>query len=263
MNYLVIYPGRFHTFHLGHLASYEYLTRKYGSDSVYIATSNVQDPETSPFSYADKVAMMTKLGIPASHVVQVKNPYRADEIVGNLSAEEKDSTALIFAVSEKDRDRFQFGTKRNGEPSYMQPMPANINKLKPLTQHAYIDVTPTVNFQVQGQSVNSASQLRKMYIEGNDADREQIITELYGAYHADLKAMFDQRLGVDAPQEAVIYGKERRYAGDAPVKVMRERREQLIKRITEMREQLAQFRRLNLNEQIIVDYMDEKKTRKK
>jgi len=116
---------------------------------------------------------------------------------------------------------------------------------------------------VQGQSVNSASQLRKMYIEGNDADREQIITELYGAYHADLKAMFDQRLGVDAPQEAVIYGKERRYAGDAPVKVMRERREQLIKRITEMREQLAQFRRLNLNEQIIVDYMDEKKTRKK
>jgi nicotinamide mononucleotide adenylyltransferase len=52
MNYLVIYPGRFHPFHLGHKASYDYLTKKYGENSVYIATSAVQDPETSPFAYA-------------------------------------------------------------------------------------------------------------------------------------------------------------------------------------------------------------------
>ena len=32
MNYLVVYPGRFHPFHQGHLASYNYLTKKYGDD---------------------------------------------------------------------------------------------------------------------------------------------------------------------------------------------------------------------------------------
>ena len=243
MNYLVVYPGRFHLFHLGHLASYEYLAKKYGSDSVYIATSNVQDPETSPFNYADKVAMMTNLGIPASHIVQVKNPYRADEIVGNLSEEEKNSTALIFAVSEKDRNRFKFDPKKNGEPSYMQPLPANIKKLQPLTQHAYIDVTPTVNFQVQGQQVNSASQLRKMYLDGNSADRDQIITDLYGSPSADLRAMFDQRLGANQPQEAVIYGKERRFAGDAPVTVMRESRLQKLQENIQLLRQKLQTRR--------------------
>ena len=34
MNYLVIYPGRFHPFHRGHRASYEYLAKKYGEDHV-------------------------------------------------------------------------------------------------------------------------------------------------------------------------------------------------------------------------------------
>jgi hypothetical protein len=36
-----------------------------------------------------------------------------------------------------------------------------------------------------------------------------------------------------------------------------------MKKITEMQEQLACFRRLKLTEQTIVDYIDEKKTRKK
>ena len=94
MNYLVIYPGRFHPFHRGHMASYDWLTKKFGNDSVYIATSNVQAPITSPFNYSDKVMMMTKLGVPASHIANVKDPYKSVEITGNLSDEEKKKTAM-------------------------------------------------------------------------------------------------------------------------------------------------------------------------
>ena len=247
MNYLVIYPGRFHTFHLGHLASYEYLARKYGSDSVYIATSNVQDPETSPFSYADKVAMMTKLGIPASHIVQVRNPYQAKEIVDNIPEEQKANTALIFAVSAKDmldeKPRFTFGTKKNGEPSYMQPLPEDKKFIEPMTKHAYVDITPTVDFRVSGADANSASEIRQRYIKGNDADRDQIITDLYANYYPELRDIFDQKLG----------------ATDQPSENLHERQRQLQAKITEMREQLAQFRRLKLIEQVIADYLDEKK----
>ena len=263
MNYLVIYPGRFHPFHLGHKASYDYLTKKYGENAVYIATSSVQDPETSPFAYEDKVKMMTKLGVPASHIVQVKNPYQASEIVGSLSDEERANTALIFAVSAKDGARFNFAPKKNGNPSYLQPIPDNIKKLKPLTTHGYVAITPTVNFRVKGQDADSASAVRKLYRDGNDTDRMQIITDLYGTTDPELKDIFDQRLGVNEPGEGIIYGKEQIFAGDNPVSVMRERREQLMKKITEMQEQLARFRRLKLTEQTIIDYIDEKKTRKK
>jgi hypothetical protein len=267
MNYLVIYPGRFHPFHRGHKASYDYLTKKYGENSVYIATSAVQDPLTSPFSYSDKVKMMTKLGVPASHIVQVRNPYQAKEITDTLSDEEKSNTALIFAVSEKDMlegsSRFRFDPKKNGDPSYLQPMPENAKKLQPMTKHGYVAVTPTVNFKVSGQDADSASAIRKLYREGNDADRQQIIADLYGVSDPELKDIFDERLGVTEPKEAVIYGQERIFAGDNPVSVMRERREKLLTKITEMREQLAHFRRLKLTEQTIVDYIDEKTARKK
>ena len=259
MNYLVIYPGRFQPFHLGHQASYDYLTKHYGENSVYIATSDLTDPETSPFTFADKVDMATKLNIPSNHIVQVKNPYRADEIVGQLSDEEKATTALIFAVSAKDGERFSFKPKKDGSPSYLQPLPENLKKLKPITKCAYVTITPTVNFKVKGADANSATQIRQLYRDGNDADRAQIITDLYGTPDQHLREIFDEKLGTGEPEVNIAYGPEGIYAGDAPGQVMRERREQLMAKITEMRGQLARFRRLNLSEQVIQDYVDEKR----
>jgi hypothetical protein len=251
MNLLVVYPGRFHPFHLGHKASYDYLAKKYGADNVYIATSDLQQPGTSPFSFSDKVAMMTKLGIPASHIVQTKNPYQVKEIVNSLP--DPENTALIFAVSKKDMEgdsaRFKFGTKKNGEPSYMQPLPENLKKLEPLTKHAYLDVTPTVNFKVRGQDANSASEIRKMYIKGNDADRDRIITDLYGTFYPDLRDIYDEKL---LPKEMPA----------EPFEPLQERRKKLLAKITEMKQQLAQFKRIQITEEQ-QDYIDEKTSRKK
>jgi hypothetical protein len=263
MNYLVIYPGRFHPFHQGHKASYDWLTDQFGKNNVYIASSSVQDPKTSPFKFSDKVKMATKLGVPASHVVNVKNPYQATEITSVLSAEEKDNTALIFAVSAKDAERFNFAPKKDGSPGYLQPVPENEKGMKTMTKHGYVAITPTVNFRVKGADANSASEIRKLYRDGNDIDRLQIITDLYGTPDSELKDVFDERLGVNEPQEGIIYGQETVFAGDNPVSVMRERREILTKKITEMQERLAAFRRTKLTEHEIADYIDEKKPRKK
>ena len=257
MNYLVIYPGRFHPFHLGHKASYDWLTKQFGENSVYIASSNVQDPDTSPFTFADKVAMMTKLGVPVGHVVNVKNPYQATEITSSLADEEKQNTALVFAVSAKDAERFSFAPKKDGSPSYLQPLPENKKGLKPMTKCGYIAITPTVNFKVKGVDANSASQIRKLYLDGNDNDRKQIITDLYGAPDAELQAIFDERLGVNKPQDAVIYGQEKVFAGDNPVNVMRESRmAKLQENIQMLRYQLKALRESQ-------DYIDERRPRKK
>ena len=256
MNYLVIYPGRFHPFHQGHMASYEWLTKQFGENNVYIASSNVQDPETSPFTFGDKVTMMTKLGVPSGHIVNVKNPYQATEITSMLSSEEKADTALVFAVSEKDAERFNFKPKKDGSPGYLQPVPENKKGMKPMTKHGYVAITPTVNFRVKGADANSASQIRKLYLEGNDNDRFQIITDLYGSPDPELKAIFDKRLGVNAPQDAVIYGQEKVFAGDAPVNVMRESRAQKLQENIEfMRKKLRALREKQ-------DYIDEHRPRK-
>lgn len=262
MNYLVIYPGRFHPFHLGHQATYNFLTRKFGTDSVYVVSSRRQD-DASPFGFDDKEKMMIRLGVPAGRIVPVKNPYQATEITSALSDEQKANTAIIFAVSEKDAERFDFRPKTDGTASYLQALPDDIKRLRPMTQQGYVTVAPTVNFRVSGQDANSASQIRQLYKDANDNDREQIIADLYGAPDAELRDIFDQRLGADAPQEGIIYGQEQIYTGDNPVTVMRERGEKLRTKITEIRQQLANFRQRQLTENSSSDYIDECRTRKK
>ena len=252
MNLIVVYPGRFHPFHLGHKASYDYLVKKYGAENVYIATSDVQAPATSPFSYSDKVSMMTKLGIPASRIARVKNPYQVKEITDNLP--EPDNTALIYAISEKDMvgdgARFKFGTKKNGDPSYMQPMPESLKKLQPLSKHAYVDITPTVNFQVRGVDANSASEIRKMYIKGSDADRDQIITDLYGTYYPELRDTFDAKLGVSQQAQELI--REARDSGSPQAL-------RVLERILFLERAAHEY---GPSEVLVEDYIDEKKTRK-
>ena len=191
MQTLVIYPGRFHPFHRGHLASYQWLTKRFGEDSVFVATSVKQEPETSPFDFADKQMMMAKLGIPSGHVVQVKNPYQAQEITQNFDPED---TVLIFAISDKDAERISFKPKRDGSPAYLQPFPDNGKGLLPMSKHGYAILTPRVDFKVQGQDADSASQIRKLYVKSNDAGRDSILVDLYGDADANLRKIFDQRL---------------------------------------------------------------------
>jgi len=247
MNYLVIYPGRFHPFHKGHKASYDWLTKQYGDASVFIATSGVQAPVTSPFSYSNKVMMTTKLGIPASRVVNVKNPYQATEITAGVPEELKGSTVLIFAVSAKDAERFSFAPKKDGSPGYLQPLPKNKKLIKPMTKHGYIVITPTINFQVNGVDANSASEIRKMYLKGNDRDKDQVIADLYGQPDPAIRAVFDKKLGIS--EQAQNYIRESRQIGNVKVVEWLENVLQLEKQANSIHTDF---------EQINPDYIDEK-----
>jgi hypothetical protein len=211
MRTVVIYPGRFHPFHRGHKASYDYLVKRYGDRNVFVVSSDKQELETSPFSFADKMDMMTKLGINPGQIAQVANPYQAKEIKDEI--DDPENTILIFAVSEKDMSgedaRFNFKPKKDGTPSYMQPLPSDGESMKNMTQHAYVAVTPTVNFRVRGADANSASQIRKEYIAGNDADRDQIIADLYGNVDPGIRDIFDRKLGTGRPVEMVSESRAR------------------------------------------------------
>jgi hypothetical protein len=273
MNYLVIYPGRFHPFHQGHRASYDYLTKKYGENNVYIATSDVTAPITSPFKFDDKVKMITRLGIPASHVVKVKNPYQSGEITASLSPEEKNNTVLIFAVSAKDMQpasdgnssgpRFQFGIKRNGEPSYLQPMPENSKQLQPMSKHAYVAVTPTVNFRVQGADADSAKQIRNLYINAGTENRDNIIADLYGEAYPDIRDIFDASLGTAERVQEVIYGTPIVDAGikDPGIREQRKKIAKLLESIQHLEQQVEQSHQ-SYNEDLIEDYIDERWSQK-
>ena len=177
---VAIYPGRFHPFHKGHASVYDFLKRKF--NDVYIATSNKVDPPKSPFSFPEKRTMMLAAGIPANAIVQSKQPYRAEEI---LSKYDPETTAVIFAVSKKDMEedpRFSFAPKKDGSPSYFQPL-NKVDEMKPFNQHGYITVVPTLDFTVLGQPMRSATELRRDFAKADTDTQKDMITDLYGTYN--------------------------------------------------------------------------------
>jgi hypothetical protein len=215
---------------------------------------------------------LTKLGIPASHIVKVRNPYQAQEIVKDVA--DPEDTVLIFAVSEKDMDgdaaRFKFGIKKNGEASYMQPYPEGGKKLKSMSKHAYVMITPTVDFKVMDKDANGASTIRDLYANGNDNDRGYIIHDLYGMDDYAIRELFDKKLGV-AKKLADIVVQEPSLDGDVidqPMPVVRnenkQRRTKLAKLLesTLVAERDATLSYSITNEDLIPNYIDEKTGRK-
>jgi hypothetical protein len=260
MNTVVIYPGRFHPFHRGHKASYDELVKKFGAGNVYVVSSDLTAPLTSPFNFDDKRKMMAKLGIPSDKIVQVKNPYQAHEVT--RSVPDPENTILIFAVSEKDMAgdaaRFKFGTKKDGTPSYMQPLPDNLKKAQPMTKHSYVAVTPTVNFKVRGKDANSASEIRKEYIAGNSADRDSIIVDLYGESYPEIRDLFDKKLGtVEQTQELI---KEARLA--PLTESTRTRLTRILESIRDQELTVDSFESLDAPEIEDPDYIEEKWSQK-
>lgn len=191
MDTVVIYPGRFHPFHKGHKSVYDALVKRFGKNRVYIATSNKVDPPKSPFTFDEKRAMMALTGVDPSRVVQVKNPYQATEITDNFDPQ---NTIALFAVSDKDMaedPRFSFKPKKDGNPSYYQPAQKD---MQPMSEHGYIITVPTLQFNVLGKPMRSASEFRANFASADSETQKAMITDLFGQYDPKTHSTMSQKI---------------------------------------------------------------------
>jgi hypothetical protein len=196
----VIFPGRFHPWHNGHKSVYNYLTTKFGGNDVYITTTGVTELPKSPFTFDEKKQMMITTGIPANKILNVKNNYNLKSVANQIPINiERD--IIIFAVSEKDMiedPRFKNFVKKDGSPSYLQPLPKNQSKLDPAIKHGYLITVPTVDFTVLGLPARSASQLRSQYATLTPEQQKAFITDLFGNYNTNVHNILNNRLGNNA-----------------------------------------------------------------
>jgi hypothetical protein len=170
MKILVIQPGGFHPFHTGHMALYNSAVNAFPGADVYIAATD--DTSTRPFPFAVKEKLAQLAGVPKNRFVKVKSPFRAEEITQKY---DPDNTVLIFVRSEKDANTppRPGGVKKDGSPSYLQPMGRD---LKPMTQHAYMAYLPTVEF---GPGITSASEIRAAWPRLDDRRKTAMVMSLY------------------------------------------------------------------------------------
>ena len=185
---IVIFPGGYHPFSPGHLFAYNTLRKAFPSADLYVASSD--STSERPFPFEDKKILAVAAGIPTDKFVEVKSPYKAEEITKDYNPE-KD--VLVFGLSAKDANRLSY-VKKDGTPGYFQKYKPGI-VMDTFDKHAYVYITPTVSYKVMGKDVTSASIIRKMYGEADDKGKMEILKELYPkASPEKLKPIFDKAL---------------------------------------------------------------------
>jgi hypothetical protein len=193
MKKLVIIPGGFHPFHAGHKAMYDSVREAFPSADVYVAAT--ADTSARPFPFEMKKKLARIAGIDGHRFIQVKSPFRAEEITQHYDPA---NTVLIFARSEKDRNQQPptGGMKKDGTQAYLQPLKRN--GLQPMNQHGYMTYLPTVQF---GPGMTSATEIRAKWPGMDDEQKVRLVQQLYPDTQAKTKLvdvivkMFDHVMG--------------------------------------------------------------------
>lgn len=171
MKKIVIVPGGFHPWHGGHTSLYNAAKAAFPSADVFVASTD--DTSERPFPFRVKKILAQAGGVPVNRFIQVKSPFRADEITQMY---DPNTTQLIFVRSEKDQDEAPRpgGVKKNGELAYLQPYKRT--GLQPMNQHGYMAYLPVKQF---GGGMTSATEIRAKWPEMTPDRKLKLVQELY------------------------------------------------------------------------------------
>lgn len=195
---VAIYPGRFQPMGRHHYNSYLDLVDQFGKNNVYVVTSGKVEPGRSPLTFAEKRKVAVAHGIPSNRFIQVKNPYKAEE----LTATFPEDTSVVFAVGDKDMredPRFRTGMLKSGKSSYFQPLKGHENNLKGYQEHGYLYVLPHVSIAIPGYGEMSGTELRNVLATASPKQFKQIM----GWYDSGIANMLADKFSV---RESIMEG---------------------------------------------------------
>jgi len=153
---VVVFSGRFNPFHQNHFSTYQHLVKKFGEDKVFIGTSDKVEKPKSPLKFKEKVNVITTMfPIKKDKIVQIKNPYKPEEVLKNYS----DDTAYVTAVGEKDAERLTHG-------KYFETYKDGI-KMEGYQDKGYVYIVPLQTLKYKGKLV-SGTLVREHLSDGDE-----------------------------------------------------------------------------------------------
>lgn len=190
---VVLYPGRFQPFHLGHAEVFRTLQSRFGRDNVFIATSNKIELPKSPFNFSDKTVFMNAAGVPSDRIIEVTNPYKLPEPQFNPA-----NTIFIAVVGSPDRDRLKpDSVKKDGNPSYFKTF-ESIDKCTTADKHGYVIVADerhkVIDINGQQVDVSHGTPARAAWnaVRDNPKSRSEYLLQMYGRDDAELGRILDK-----------------------------------------------------------------------
>lgn len=191
-NLVVLYPGRFQPFHLGHGEVFRSLQNKFGRDNVYIATSNKVELPKSPFNFSDKTVFMNAAGISSDRILEVVSPYKLPDQFNPAN------TIFIVAVGSPDRDRLRpDSVKKDGSPGYFKTF-ESLNNCETADKHGYVIIADerqkviTLNGKSVDVSHGTPARAAWNAVRNDPRLRSEYLLQMYGRDDAELGRILDK-----------------------------------------------------------------------
>jgi hypothetical protein len=188
MKKVIIYPGRFQPMLSHHAEVFRQLSSQFPDAEIYVGTSDKVEAPKSPFNFKEKQLIAQAHGVPADKVLMAGRPYHKDDYAKYF---DENNTIIIFAVGEKDLDRFPFGNvdsatgldmtvKGEPRPKYYQKINTLKSDPRPMAERGYITLAPTI---MTGDEVASASAFRQALIDAPDQEAAKaVFQKQFGNY---------------------------------------------------------------------------------
>jgi len=190
---VVLYPGRFQPFHLGHGEVFRSLQNKFGRDNVYIATSNKVELPKSPFNFSDKTVLMNAAGVPSDRIIEVTNPYKLPEPQFNPA-----NTIFVAAVGSPDRDRLRpDSVKKDGSPGYFKTF-ESLDKCATADKHGYVIIADerqkVIKINGRPVDVSHGTPARAAWnaVRDDPKSRAEYLLQMYGRDDAEIGRILDK-----------------------------------------------------------------------
>jgi len=189
---VVLYPGRFQPFHLGHGEVFQSLQSKFGRDNVFIATSNKTELPKSPFDFGDKIQLMHAAGVPSDRILEVASPYKLP------SQFNPSNTIFIVAVGRPDAARLAMDTvKKDGNPSYFKSF-KTLQECVTADKHGYVIIADErhkiITLGKEQVDVSHGTQSREAWnlVRNDPKQRSDYLKQMYGRDDAELGRILDK-----------------------------------------------------------------------
>jgi hypothetical protein len=214
MKKVVIYPGRFQPMLSHHAEVYKQLKAQFPDADVFVGTSDKVEAPKSPFNFKEKQLIAAAHGVPADHVLMAARPYHKDDYAKYFN---ENDTVIIFAVGEKDLERFPFNNvdpkteldmtvKGEPRPKYYQKINTLQADPRPMSDRGYITLAPTI---MTGDEIASASAFRQALIDAPDETAaKQVFQKQFGNYDDKIfKLIYSKVTGANMSEQINIMRK--------------------------------------------------------
>ena len=189
---VVLYPGRFQPFHLGHGEVFRDLQSKFGRDNVYIATSNKTELPKSPFNFTDKSTLMHAAGIPSDRILEVASPYKLPAQFNPAN------TIFVAAVGAPDAKRLAPDSiKKDGNESYFKTF-KSLKECATADKHGYVYIEPerkkVISINGEARDVSHGTPSREVWnlVRNDPKRRSEYLMQMYGRDDAELGRVLDK-----------------------------------------------------------------------